>query len=327
MFEDEEFEEGIDFNPSDNFYKDEKDYENNNNELELEADAFDLDMSTSEADMNLNDNNDTIELNIDEKEIKKKLTKEDLKTIQLPIFDCIYCANERISFAHLLSEQLSKIYLNCTSIFDIRLISEVIETDLLAPSQKETTNLVKNFVLNHSEYLTKFYSKTETNYASIFKKFSQKQYQSEKKPEKEQQQPDYDKQIVNTENDNLISKYLRIDLTRKICYSDIEFEEEPFDIWNCSYLFDKEKEAYNETGDEENRNDEIERVFNKKTSLSFCVSDSYSNSTFASSMRSQNEGIKRSKSTRQNIDEISLLYSGINFAKSLHNFHHPSHQI
>ena len=41
---------------------------------------------------------------------KIKLTKEDLNNIPLPIFSCIYCSNEKISFNHFSQEILSNKY-------------------------------------------------------------------------------------------------------------------------------------------------------------------------------------------------------------------------
>ena len=39
---------------------------------------------------------------------KEKIKKEDLNNIPLPIFSCIYCSNEKISFNHMIKEILEK---------------------------------------------------------------------------------------------------------------------------------------------------------------------------------------------------------------------------
>ena len=58
--------------------------------------------------------------NIDEnKKLNKKLTKEDLDNIPLPIFSCIYCSNDCIAFKHLSLEIISEKYLYQASNFDI----------------------------------------------------------------------------------------------------------------------------------------------------------------------------------------------------------------
>ena len=59
--------------------------------------------------------------------IKKKLTKEDLDNIPLPIFSCIYCSNDHLSFNHLSNEVLSEKYYNQTSIYDMKLLEKLIQ--------------------------------------------------------------------------------------------------------------------------------------------------------------------------------------------------------
>ena len=51
---------------------------------------------------------------------KNKITKEELNNIPLPIFSCIYCCNEKISFNHLSNEIISNKYLFQTSIYDLK---------------------------------------------------------------------------------------------------------------------------------------------------------------------------------------------------------------
>ena len=53
--------------------------------------------------------------NSDKKQIKKKLTKEDLNNIPLPVFDCIYCTNDKIVFRTFVNKILSDKYLFLTS--------------------------------------------------------------------------------------------------------------------------------------------------------------------------------------------------------------------
>ena len=57
---------------------------------------------------------------------KIKLTKEDLNNIPLPIFSCIYCSNEKLSFNHFLNEILSNKYLLLTSIYDIKELNKIL---------------------------------------------------------------------------------------------------------------------------------------------------------------------------------------------------------
>lgn len=58
---------------------------------------------------------------------KRKLTKEDLETIPLPLFECMYCSNELITFEHLSKQVLSKKYLLLTSIFDMQEIASLMK--------------------------------------------------------------------------------------------------------------------------------------------------------------------------------------------------------
>ena len=86
----------------------------------------------------------------------KKLKKEDLDKIPLPIFSCIYCSNDYISFKHLSNEILSNKYLFQTSNFDLKQIN-----DLLFPSKYDRNNInnkLLNIIINNSEYLRFYYN-------------------------------------------------------------------------------------------------------------------------------------------------------------------------
>ena len=86
----------------------------------------------------------------------KKIKKEDLDMIPLPIFSCIYCSNEIISFNHLSNDIISNKYLLQTSILDIK------QLDYLISSQQKIekdnfNNILLNIVVNNSEYINSFY--------------------------------------------------------------------------------------------------------------------------------------------------------------------------
>jgi hypothetical protein len=86
----------------------------------------------------------------------KKIKKEDLDMIPLPIFSCIYCSNEIISFNHLSNDIISNKYLLQTSILDIK------QLDYLISSQQKIekdnfNNILLNIVVNNSEYIKSFY--------------------------------------------------------------------------------------------------------------------------------------------------------------------------
>ena len=112
--------------------------------------------------------------------IKHKITKNDLNKIPLPIFDCIYCANEKIVFNHLINEEISLKYLYNGDKIDLSLINILIENNLLSIENKTNMDIKKlisnknkniniyklksliNLILNNTEYFSKFYNINES---------------------------------------------------------------------------------------------------------------------------------------------------------------------
>ena len=99
---------------------------------------------------NINENNNNIR-SVEAMPIKK-LKKEDLDYIPLPIFSCIYCSNERVSFNHLSQEIISKKYLFQTSAWDMK------QLDYLISSQSkidkgDIANKLLNIIINYTENL------------------------------------------------------------------------------------------------------------------------------------------------------------------------------
>ena len=76
---------------------------------------------------------------------RKKLKKEELNNIPLPIFSCIYCSNEKISFNHLIKKILEKKYFLLTSIYDIRTINKLISNSNNINLIKENLEYIKNY--------------------------------------------------------------------------------------------------------------------------------------------------------------------------------------
>ena len=87
---------------------------------------------------------------------RKRLKKEDLNNIPLPIFSCIYCSNDYLSFKHLSNEIISNKYLFQTSLYDIKMINYLIE---YRPGNDKINKKDKllNIFIDNSEYLKKFY--------------------------------------------------------------------------------------------------------------------------------------------------------------------------
>ena len=92
--------------------------------------------------------------------IKKKLTKEDLNYIPLPIFACIYCSNDYISFKHLSNEKLSSKYYNQTSIYDMKTLDELIKYHHIIDTFNNKPSLL-NLIIKNTEYIKKYYEKSD----------------------------------------------------------------------------------------------------------------------------------------------------------------------
>ena len=84
-----------------------------------------------------------------------KIRKEDLDNIPLPLFSCIYCANEDISFSHLSNEIISDKYLFLTSIYDLEQLNFLISLKIPAKTNDYNEKLL-NIYLDNSEYIYKY---------------------------------------------------------------------------------------------------------------------------------------------------------------------------
>ena len=92
--------------------------------------------------------------------IKKKLTKEDLNNIPLPIFFCIYCSNDKIAFNHLINENLSNKYYLQTSIYDMKLLDKLIKTNPIIDRDNQNLPLI-DIILKNTEFIRHYYNKNE----------------------------------------------------------------------------------------------------------------------------------------------------------------------
>ena len=91
---------------------------------------------------------------------KKKLTKEDLNNIPLPIFSCIYCSNEKLSFNHFSNEILSNNYSLMTSIYDIKELNKIFSNKYLIDKDDKNDKL-ENIIIQNTEYINKYYTLDE----------------------------------------------------------------------------------------------------------------------------------------------------------------------
>ena len=284
------------------FFNDENDKNISDYSLELDkseedyvsSDKLDICDKSMEEEMNKVTLNDKDEVNI--QLVKKKISKGDLNTIPIPIFECIYCANEKLAFNHLINDEFSLKYLYNIEKKDISLINFLQENDLLLPIENEKDNIVQNFInknninikrlqniikiiLENTEYVSKYYTineshnllkqkrRRETKIKLIkYKKnkldLEKKKYGKEKNElfedddnssdsldkinnicnniienEKEEQENKSDKSIEEKRCDSfnkLLDDYSLEDLSRKIKWSDIIWEDKPYNIWDNS---------------------------------------------------------------------------------------------
>jgi len=115
------------------------------------------DIGTSEKKDEMNNSNSIIFNNnfedfnlIFPKAKKSRIKKEELNNIPIPIFSCIYCSNEKVSFNHMIKENLEKKYYLLTSIYDIKKINKLLLNKNLP-----------NLIIDNREYIKKYYKYKE----------------------------------------------------------------------------------------------------------------------------------------------------------------------
>ena len=115
-----------------------------------------------------NDNDNDIKINLNNlknkkndlknKKILKKLSKEDLNNIPLPVFSCIFCSNDTIAFKHLLQENITNKYLFQTSIYDIRDINKLLIYQPIIDKDDKNEKLL-DIIIKNTEYINANYNK------------------------------------------------------------------------------------------------------------------------------------------------------------------------
>ena len=128
-----------------NFFN-ELDIKDNNEDISLDFEKSENSLSSDKLDLcdkSMEEQMSKVTLN-EEKNTKttKKLTKEDLKTIPIPIFECLFCADEFLSFRHYINEIMTVKYLYNVERKDIILIDFLINNNLLELKEN------KNFIVN-----------------------------------------------------------------------------------------------------------------------------------------------------------------------------------
>ena len=123
---------------------------------------------------------------------RKKIKKEDLDNIPIPIFACIYCSNEKVSFNHNINEILENKYILMISAYDIKKIDLFIK------------NKYNSFNHEYIEYLKKFYNHQE---AKIFFK---------------NKSGNYSKNKLNNKSNN---KFININIINRTIYNNYSKHE------------------------------------------------------------------------------------------------------
>ena len=217
-----------------------------------------------------------------EQKQRKKLNKEDLKTIPLPIFNCFYCANEKIAFQKLINDNLSQKYLYSFSKLDSNIINALIEFDLTKSNNFFKDNSIENYfyellkeeVNKNSEYLNKYYNKSQLYLKDMFSNINL--IKKKKKIIKKEIEKLNDSKILNELNLN--------DYKRKIKWEDISFEKEIFNIWDISNLSEigNYEDSYYEKNKKNNKNysDRVNLSFSYNENNSSTSTSNHSNKPF-----------------------------------------------
>ena len=134
----------------------------NFSKINIQNDNINFEESEIHSEILTNENN---EINEDKKKSKKKRTKDDLNNTPLPVFECLYCTNEKIVFQHFINEILSDKYLLQTSIYDMNDLNKIILNKRMINNNKDEK--LFNLVIKSTEYLKGYNQQKEID--SYFK--------------------------------------------------------------------------------------------------------------------------------------------------------------
>lgn len=132
-----------------------QDFEKKNSRVTTSNDNHSVDGNFSEELVNSFkfENEENLDTKTDKK-MHKKFTKEDLDTTPLPIFGCIFCCNEEVSFAHYSRSILEDKYMLMTSKYNMDELERLISYPLIDKDSKNEELL--NLVIRYTEYVKTF---------------------------------------------------------------------------------------------------------------------------------------------------------------------------
>ena len=136
----------LSFTTSEMFSDNESDY---SKEL---MDSMEMD-ETNEIRKNLEKNN----MKNNGEKVRKKITKEDLDVTPLPVFECIFCCNEKIAFGHLIKENLEGKYMFMSSVFDMKELERIINTHPILDKWDKNSPLI-DIIVKYQDYLHFYYN-------------------------------------------------------------------------------------------------------------------------------------------------------------------------
>ena len=173
----EDFEDGLNLSGIENKEENHKYIKNskkNNNNESIDNDfSDDLDNSNDSESSIRELSDDSIQIHFNNKDnynnndnqnkFKKKKTKEDLNNTPLPLFDCIYCTDEKIVFGNFINNILSEKYLFLTSVYDMNDLNKLISYQPLIDNNEKNDKLL-NIIVKSTEYIKQYIPK-ENNIA------------------------------------------------------------------------------------------------------------------------------------------------------------------
>ena len=155
----DEFEDGLNVSDIEDNSKNGKNYDDSFNDFSEDLNDFDeREHISKERKISM----DSIDIDFSYKaNKKKKIEKDDLNNIPLPIFDCIYCTNEKIVFNNFINNILTDKYLLLSSVYDIKDLDEIIEYNNLINKKIKNTKIL-NLMIKNIEYLNNYIPKEES---------------------------------------------------------------------------------------------------------------------------------------------------------------------
>ena len=209
----------------------------NKSEDSLSSDKLDLCDKSMEEQMNkvtLNEakNSKTI----------KKITKEDLKTIPIPIFECVFCADEDLSFRHYINDIMSMKYLYNVEKKDITLVEFLMNNNLIEMKENKN-NIVNKFGIKNNINLFRINSLIKllfdnTEYINKYYNFQESTLFLKQKRTREKKEKVHNNELSSSNKNDNDNKNIQNNFINKIDFSKGKYGDNKINIFED----EKEKE-------------------------------------------------------------------------------------